>query len=36
MTYLAETDPDTALAPLQSATCTYRIALGLKARDRKY
>jgi hypothetical protein len=28
MTYLADTDPDSALAPLQSAACTYRIALG--------
>ncbi len=28
MTCLAETDPHTALAPLQSAACTYRIALG--------
>jgi hypothetical protein len=28
MTYLAETDPDLALAPLQSAACTDRIALG--------
>jgi hypothetical protein len=31
MTYLAETDPDLALAPLQSAACTYRIALGPRA-----
>ncbi len=31
MTYLAETDADTALAPLQSAACTYRIALGPRA-----
>jgi hypothetical protein len=28
MTYLAETETDTAMAPLQSAACTYRIALG--------
>ncbi len=27
-TYLADTETDTALAPLQSAACTYRIALG--------
>ena len=26
MTYLADTDPDLALGPLQSAACTYRIA----------
>ena len=31
MTYLAETEADTALAPLQSAACTYRIALGPRA-----
>jgi hypothetical protein len=31
MTYLAETDSDLALAPLQSAACTYRIALGPRA-----
>jgi hypothetical protein len=31
MTYLADTDPDTALAPLQAAACTYRIALGPRA-----
>ncbi|MGH8549012.1 MAG: transposase [Methylococcales bacterium] len=31
MTYLAETDSDLAVAPLQSAACTYRIALGPRA-----
>jgi hypothetical protein len=31
MTYMAETDPDSAMAPLQSAACTYRIALGPRA-----
>jgi len=31
MTYLAETDADSALAPLQSAACTYRIAFGPRA-----
>jgi len=31
MTYLADTETDTALAPLQSAACTYRIALGPRA-----
>ena len=31
MTYLAEIEVDTALAPLQSAACTYRIALGPRA-----
>jgi hypothetical protein len=31
MTYLAESDSDLALAPLQSAACTYRIALGPRA-----
>ncbi|MGH8654246.1 MAG: transposase [Gammaproteobacteria bacterium] len=31
MTYLANTDPDLALGPLQSAACTYRIALGPRA-----
>ena len=31
MTYLAEMETDTALAPLQSAACTYRIALGPRA-----
>jgi hypothetical protein len=30
-TYLADTDPDSALGPLQSAACTYRIALGPRA-----
>jgi len=28
MRYLADTDPDLALAPLRAAACTYRIALG--------
>ncbi|MCP4935283.1 MAG: hypothetical protein GY927_14025, partial [bacterium] len=32
MTYMAETDdPDSAMTPLQSAACTYRIALVLRA-----
>jgi hypothetical protein len=31
MTYLAATSADTALAPLQAAACTYRIALGPRA-----
>jgi len=31
MTYLAEMETDLALAPLQSAACTYRIALGPRA-----
>jgi hypothetical protein len=31
MTYIADTDPDTALGPLQAAACTYRIALGPRA-----
>jgi hypothetical protein len=31
ITYLAETDSDLALARLQSAACTYRIALGPRA-----
>jgi hypothetical protein len=31
MIYMAETDTDTAMAPLQSAACTYRIALGPRA-----
>jgi hypothetical protein len=31
MTYLADTDPEAALAPLQAAACTYRIALGPRA-----
>ncbi len=30
MVYLAEADSDTALAPLQAATCTYRIAFRPK------
>ena len=28
MTYLADTDADHALTPLQAASCTYRIAPG--------
>jgi hypothetical protein len=31
MTYLTDPDPDSALAPLQVAACTYRIALGPRA-----
>ncbi|MDP3662818.1 MAG: IS91 family transposase [Nitrosomonas sp.] len=31
MTYLADIESDAALAPLQSAACTYRIALGPRA-----
>ena len=31
MTYLADTDRDSALGPLQAAACTYRIALGPRA-----
>ena len=31
MTYLAEMETDAALSPLQSAACTYRIALGPRA-----
>jgi len=31
MTYMAEIEPNAALAPLQSAACTYRIALGPRA-----
>lgn len=31
MTYLANIDPDKRLAPLQAASCTYRIALGPRA-----
>jgi len=31
MTFLAEMETDAALAPLQSAACTYRIALGPRA-----
>jgi hypothetical protein len=31
MTYMAETDTDNAMTPLQSAACTYRIALGPRA-----
>ncbi|MGH8652988.1 MAG: transposase [Gammaproteobacteria bacterium] len=31
MTYLANTDPEVALAPLQATACTYRIAFGPRA-----
>jgi hypothetical protein len=31
MIFMAETETDTALGPLQSAACTYRIALGPRA-----
>ena len=31
MLFMADTDTDTAMAPLQSAACTYRIALGPRA-----
>jgi len=31
MSYLAEIETDAVLAPLQSAACTYRIALGRRA-----
>ncbi len=31
MTYMADTDPELGLGPLQSAACTYRIALGPRA-----
>jgi hypothetical protein len=31
MTYLADSDPESALAPLQAAACTYRIAFGPRA-----
>jgi multisubunit Na+/H+ antiporter MnhF subunit len=31
MSYLAEMETDAALSPLQSAACTYRIALGRRA-----
>jgi hypothetical protein len=31
MTYLADMEADSALAPLQSAACTYRIAPGPRA-----
>ncbi len=31
MTYPADPDPESALAPLQAAACTYRIALGPRA-----
>ena len=31
MSYLADTDPESALGPLRAAACTYRIALGPRA-----
>ncbi len=31
MTYLADTDPDNPLTPLQAASCSYRSALGPRA-----
>jgi len=31
MTYLTDIDAEAALAPLQAAACTYRIALGPRA-----
>lgn len=31
MTYLTEIETDPAMSPLQSAACTYRIALGPRA-----
>ena len=31
VTYMADIDPDNALTPLQTASCTYRIALGPRA-----
>ncbi|MGH9892406.1 MAG: hypothetical protein ACREA0_10560 [bacterium] len=31
MSYLTDTDPEAVLGPLQSAACTYRIALGPRA-----
>ncbi|MGH8565931.1 MAG: hypothetical protein ACREXW_18325 [Gammaproteobacteria bacterium] len=31
MSYLADTDPDTALGPLRAVACTYRVALGPRA-----
>jgi len=34
MTYLAEADTHCALTPLQAASCTYRIALGPRARQK--
>jgi hypothetical protein len=34
MTYLADTDPDLALGPLQAAACIYRIALGPRAEQK--
>ena len=34
MTYLADIDPDNPLAPLQAASCTYRIALGPRAEQK--
>ena len=35
-TFLADMEADTALAPLQSAACTYRIALWVHGQDRRY
>ena len=34
MTYIADMDADNQLASLQAASCTYRIALGLRAGQR--
>ena len=34
MSYLAEMEADAALSPLQSAACTYRIALGPRAEQK--
>ena len=34
MSYLAEVDSQSALTPLQAAACTYRIALGPRARQK--
>ena len=34
MTYTADMDTDNPLAPLQAASCTYRIALGARARQK--
>ncbi len=31
MTWLADTDAENPLAPLQAASCAYRIAVGLRA-----
>jgi len=33
MTYLVDTEADDPLASLQAASCTYRIALGARARQ---